>query len=70
MAPNHRRVSFLPPSAETLNKENSILNDDEKEREMRHAIVVLLIFRRIQRQSLLAARKRSEDQSKAELFRF
>ena len=70
MAPNQRRVSFLPPSAETLNKENSILNDDEKEREMRHAIVVLLIFRRIQRQSLLAARKRSENQSKAELFRF
>lgn len=43
MAPNQRRVSFLPPSAETLNKENSILNDDEKEREMRHAIVILFI---------------------------
>ena len=30
---DQRRVSFLPPSADTLNQENSILNDDDRERE-------------------------------------
>ena len=41
MAPNQRRVSFLPPSADSLIKENSILNDDQKEREIRCALVNL-----------------------------
>ena len=30
---DQRRISFLPPSVDTLHQENSILNDDDRERE-------------------------------------